>query len=232
MTSHWANLKPFQKEKTPLENFLEWAKAHQEFIAVGGILILLLGIGIPYFFHNQVQKEKDAEGVLSLGQYYLHAAVDPKNGPFKTEVDKYQQSLQTFQRITTDYSGTKTAKLARYYTAKCEYSLGQYTQAYASFESASQELRGLPFGDEAYLGKILCLEAQNQWLQASTLGETFINEHPDSFIIDEMRLVLSDIYLKNNNKPKALEMLKIEAQSKNDNDWVKEAARRLKQLQS
>ncbi len=223
---------PGQQQKNPFEKWLAWAKAHQEFIAVAGIVLLLIGIGIPYLIHNREQSEKDAQGVLNLGQYYLRSQVDPKNGPFKSDVEKYQQSLQTFQRILTDYSGTQSAKLARYYAAKCQYQLGQYTQSYASFDTSTQELRDLPLGDEAYLGKILCLEAQNQYPQAGLIAESFLRDHTDSFIGGEMRLELSTIYGKTNDKAKALAELKSLVQTDPDSDWGKEAARRLKEAQS
>lgn len=232
MASHWGGFKPVLHEKSEAEKWIDWAKAHQEFIAVAGIVLLLVGIGIPYILHNRVQSEKDAQGVLNLGQYYLHSPVDPKNGPFKSEVEKYQQSLQTFQRILTDYSGTQTAKLARYYAAKCQYSLGQFTQAYAGFDTATQELRDIPLGDEAYLGKILCLESQNQFPQAALLAETFLRDHATSFIASEMRLELANIYLKTNDKTKALDQLKTLAQTDPDSNWGKEADRRLKEMNS
>ncbi len=223
---------PLTKEKTAAEKGLDWAKAHQEIIAIAVIVLLLLGIGIPYYFHSQDQNEKDAQGVLSLGQYYLHSEVDPVKGPFKSVVERTQNALQTFQRILTDYSGTKTSRIARYYVAKCQYDLGQVQQAYGSFDSASQQLRDNPLGDEAYFGKILCLEAQNQLPQAVTLAETFLKEHPDSFIMSELRLNLSDIYLKSNDKVKALEELNLVAKNDPDSNWGKEAQRRLKNLQS
>lgn len=232
MGTHWGGLKPIKQEKSEMEKWQAWAKAHQEFIAVVGIVLLLIGIGIPYLVHNREQNEKDAQGVLNLGQYYLRSQVDPKNGPFKSDVEKYQQSLQTFQRILTDYSGTQTAKLARYYVAKCEYFLGQYTQSYASFDTSTQELGDLPLGDEAYLGKIICLEAQNQYPQAGLLAESFLKAHSDSFIAGEMRLELSTIYTKTNDKAKALDELKTLVQTDPDSDWGKEAARRLKEDQS
>ena len=119
MATHMGGLKPLVHEKSETQKWLDWAKAHQELVAVAGIVLLLVGIGVPYILHSREQSEKDAQGVLNLGQYYLHSPVDPKSGPFKSEVEKYQQSLNTFQRILTDYSGTQTAKLARYYAAKC-----------------------------------------------------------------------------------------------------------------
>jgi len=232
MATHWGGLKPIVHEKSDLEKGLAWAKAHQEFIAVAGIVLLLIGIGIPYLIHNREQNEKDAQSVLFQGQYYLHSQVDPKNGPFRSEVEKYQQSLQTFQHILTDYSGTQTAKLARYYAAKCQYELGQYIQSYAGFDTATQELKDMPLGDEAYLGKILCLEAQNQYPQAGLLAESFLKDHSGSFIASEMRLELSNIYTKTNDKAKALDVLKTLAQNDPDSEWGKEAARRLKESQS
>ncbi len=230
------NLKSFKpnylKKETAGEKAIVWAKAHQEIIAVSVIVFLVLGILIPYMIHSQDQNEKDAQGVLSLGQYYLHAQVDPQKGPFKSVVERNQNALQTFQRILTDYSGTKTTKIARYYVAKCEYDLGQLQQAYVSFDAASQQLKDNPLGDEAYFGKILCLEVQNQLPQAITLAETFLKDHPDSFITAELRLNLSDIYLKSNDKVQALNQLKLVSKNYPDSDWGKEADRRLKNLQT
>ena len=232
MTTNWGNLNPAGHKISAAQKWLAWAKAHQELVAVCGIAVLFLGIAIPYYLHSQEQSEKDAQGVLSLGQYYLHAQVDPKNGPFKSSEEKNKQALQTFQRILTDYSGASTTKLARFYAAKCQYELGQFQQAYGNFEAASQELKDNPLGDEAYFGKILCLTAQNQMPQAALLAEAFLKTHPASFIAGEVRLNLSDIYLKTNDKAKALDQLKMVAQSDSDSTWGKEAVRRLKNLQS
>src|SRR5581483_11183671 len=193
MTTNWGNINPLAHEKKGIEKWIGWAKAHQELVAVAAIVIMLLGIGIPYYFHSQEQSEKDAQGVLSLGQYYLHSTVDPKNGPFKSDVERTQHALQTFQRILTDYSGSKTTKIARYYVAKCQFELGQLPQAYGNFDAASQDLKDNPLGDEAYIGKILCLVAQNQMPQAATLAETFLKDHSDSFIAGEIRVNLADI---------------------------------------
>jgi len=231
MTVQWGHL-PGESDHNPVQKWINWSKAHQEIIAVAFILIILVAVGVPYYLHHQDQTEKDAAGVLNLGQYYLHSQVDPKNGPFKSEVEKEQQALQTFQRITTDYSGTHTAKLARYYAAKSQYLLGQYAQAYGNFDAASQDLKSSPLGDEAYLGKILCLEGQSQWGPASTLAESFLKTEPESFLVPQIRMNLSEIYLKNQNKDKALEQLKIVAQKFAETDWGKEAARRLDGLKS
>lgn len=221
---------PFEANRST--KWIDWAKAHQEVIAIAGILLLLLGGGIPYYLHSQAQSEKSAIEVLNLGQYYFHSQVDPKNGPFKSEAEKHQQAFQTFQRIITDHSGTHTAKIARYYAARCQFAMGQLTQAYSSFDTACQELKGTPLGDQAYLGKIFCLEGQNLLPQAITLAETYLKDNPDSFIAPEIGLNLSEVYLKSDKKEKAMENLKKIAESHPDSRWGKEAARRLENLRS
>ncbi len=231
MTVNWQHTQQHPTETHSTPKWLLWAKAHQELVAVTGILVLLLGVGIPYYLHSQQQAEKDAQNMLNLAQYYLRMPIDPKNG-FKTATDRDQQALQTFQRVTTDYPGTPTSKIARYYLAKTQYFLGQYTTAYTNFELASRDLKDSPLGAEAALGKVMCLEVQNQWPQAATLAESFLKEKPDSFLVPEVRLQLSEIYLKNQNKDKALEQLKLVAQTFPDSKWGKEAAHRLELLKS
>ena len=232
MTGHIHSFKTSTSEINQTSKWLTWAKAHQEIVTVTGILIVLISVGIPYYLHNLEQSEKDAMGALNLGQYYLHSPVDSKNGPFKSNTERDQQALQAFQRITTDYAGTHTAKIARFYVAKCQFFLGQYNLAYANFNAANQELKDTPLGEESNIGKILCLEVQNQWDEAIKLYEIFLKENIDSFIIPEIHLRLANAYLKIQDKVKAIQQLKLTAEKYSDSDWGKEATRRLEELKS
>jgi len=228
---------PFQNpalaEKSALQKALDWAKKHQELVFVGGLVVLLIAVGIPYYFNSQKESNQKAQDVLSLGQYYQHAQVDPKNGPFKTEDEKNQQAMQTFQRVVNDYAGTQTAKLARFYLAKDQLLLHQNAQAYASFDVANQELKGTILGDEAYLGKVIALEYDNKYDQAIGLAEAFLKDNPKSSVYPEIALNLAALYLKKDNqKEKAIAQLKAVAKDYADTDWGKEAGRRLEKLNS
>ena len=214
-------------EKIEFHKWLEWAKQHQEMVFVGGLVVLLMAVGIPYYLHSQAKANDDAQGVFSLAQYYQHAGVDPKNGPFKSENEKNQQALTTFQRVVNDFAGTPTAKLARYFVAKDQLLLGQNTLAYSSFDLASQELKGTPLGDEAYLGKILALEADNKLSQATAFAETFIKNSSQSAIYPEVALNLSALYLQNQQKDKAKDQLNGIIKAYPDTNWSKEAGERL-----
>jgi tetratricopeptide (TPR) repeat protein len=227
MTVNWGDSSPILQEKLFLKRVVEWAKAHQEALAVTGIIILLISIGLPYYIHSQTQSEKDASGALSLGQYYLRSDVDPVNGPFKNTAEKYQQCLQTFQRIVSDYPGTYSAKMAKYYVGKCQYFMGQYPEAYSSFDSSVLDLRGTPLAEEAGLGKMLSLIAQSQWSQAAQVGELFLKENPNSFLTPEVKLDLSDLYFKMKNNGKSNDELKEVNEKYPNSNWGKEAQMRL-----
>ncbi|HET9869673.1 MAG TPA: tetratricopeptide repeat protein [bacterium] len=205
------------------------AKAHQEALAVGGIIVIILALFVPYYLNGRARSEKDAAGVLNLGQYYLRANVDPKSGPFKSLGEKYQQCLQTFQRIVSDYPGTSSSRVARYYLAECQFSLGDYAKAFSSFDQASLDLKGSPLADQALVGRVVSLMGESQWSQAQEAALAFLSDHPGSFLAPEMKLDLSDIDLKLKQKEESRKVLKELAEASPDTDWGREAARRLKE---
>jgi predicted negative regulator of RcsB-dependent stress response len=214
-------------EKSEVQKWIEWAKQHQEMVFVGGMVVLLLAIGIPYYIHSQAKANDDAQGVFSLAQYYQHAGVDPKNGPFKSEDEKNQQALSTYQRVVNDFAGTPTAKLARYFVAKDQLLLRQNALAYSSFDTASQELKGTPLGDEAYLGKIVALEADNKLSQATAFAESFTKNNTQSAIYPEVALNLAALYDESQEKDKAKDQLNEIIKDYPDTNWSKEASERL-----
>jgi len=222
---------PTTTDKRTFEDLLRWARAHQEAVAVAGVLLLLTLLGVPYYLYSRDKNEKDSLNVLNLAQFYFHAEVNPERG-FKTNTEKFQQALVAFQRVTTDYRGTHSARIAQFYVGKCQFYLGQYSTAYSSFDQASRDLKGTALSEEAAYGRVLCLEAQKQYPQALTIGETFLAENPDSFLVPEVQVTLAEIHLKNKDKNKAEEFLQKTATTYPDTTWGKEAARRLKDLKS
>jgi predicted negative regulator of RcsB-dependent stress response len=225
MTTPFGHVEPVGQN--PIQKYLDWAKKHQEAVFVAIILVILIGVGLPYYQHSREKADLDAQNVLGLGQYYQHSPVDPKNGPFKTEAEREQMALQTFQRIVNDYGGTPTAKIARFYVAKDQLAMRQFAQAYSNFEVASNELKGTPLGDEALFGRILAIESQGQFLQAVTLAESFMKDHSTSFIAPEVGLTLADLYAKTQNVAKAKDLLQSLAKTYADSNWGKTAEHRL-----
>jgi FimV-like protein len=230
--SHWKPIASHDLESnSPIEKFLEWAKTKQEVLAVTVIFIIMLAVGIPYYVKSREQAERDAVQKLSVAQYYLNAQVDPKNGPFKTETEKFQAALQQFQQITTQGAGTWAAKVATYYVGKCELVLGQYSQAYVAFDDASQRLKGTPLSEASWVGKATSLLLQQKWSEAAKTMEECLVLYPDGFLAPTVRLDLADAYLKAGQKDKAIKLLQEVIKDKADSSEGREAARFLKTLQ-
>jgi predicted negative regulator of RcsB-dependent stress response len=231
--SHWKPMPLNDLEvKTPWTRFQHWAKSKQEVLAVSVIFILLLVVGIPYYLKSREQAERDAVQKLSVAQYYLNAQVDAKNGPFKSETEKYQAALQQFQQVTQQGAGTGAAKVAQYYVGKCQLILNQYPSAYVSFDEASQRLKGTPLGEAAWVGKATALVLQQKWNDAASEMEKCLVQYPDGFLAPTVRMNLSDTYLKAGQKDKALKLLQQVVKDKPNSDEGREASRVLKTLQS
>jgi FimV-like protein len=209
----------------------EWAKNKQEMLAVAVIFILLLAVGIPYYFKSREQAERDAVQKLSVAQYYLNAQVDAKNGPFKTESEKFQAALQQFQQVTQQGAGTWAAKVAQYYVGKCQLVMNQNSQAYVSFDEASQRLKGTPLGEAAWVGKATALLLQQKWPEASDVMEKCLVQYPDGFLAPTVRMDLADTYLKAGQKDKAIKLLQQVVKEKPESNDGREAARVLRTLQ-
>jgi FimV-like protein len=229
--SHWKP-KPINdlEVKSPLEKIQEWAKKRQEILAVALILVLLLAIGVPYYMKSRRQAENDAVQKLSIAQYYLNAQVDPKNGPFKSDMEKFQTALQQFQQVTQQGAGTWAAKVATFYIGKCQLVLGQNSQAYVSFDTASQQLGKTPLGEAAFVGKATALLLQSKFKEAAGALEQCLSTYPDGFLVSKVRLDLVDAYLQSGQKDKAVKLLQEVAKEKADQSDGLEATRILKTL--
>jgi len=217
------------EDKTPLHKILVWAKGKQEIIAVSFLVVLLVSVGIPYYLKSKAESESTGMQKLNVAQYYLTSHVDPKNGPFKSDREKYQAALQQFQQVAQQNAGTYAAKAAKYYEGKCQLVMGQYAQAYVSFDEAAQRLKDSPLGEAALLGKASSLVMQVKWADAAKVYEQYTVQYPAGFLIGEMRLHLADTYIRMNQKDKAVaEWRKVAEMDPKSADGL-EAIRLLKQ---
>lgn len=219
------------EDKTPWVKFQEWAKKKQEVLAISVIVVLLLSVGVPYYLKSRQQAEQDAAQKLSIAQYYLSAHVDAKNGPFKSEAEKYQAALQQFQQVSQQGAGTGAAKVALFYVGKCQLIMGQSSQAYVSFDEAAQKLKGTPLGQAAWVGKGTALLLQQKWAEAAKIFETYLTQYPDGYLTTKVRLDLADTYLQSNQKDKAIQILQDVVKKNAGSEDGREAARFLKSIQ-
>jgi len=103
---------------------MEFYQQHKNSIISSAIAVIFaIALGIGYFYYSQAQ-EKEAQQLMgSAEQYYL-------NGDYKNALTGSEEDFTVgFEQIINNYSGTKTANLAKYYAAVCEYNLGNTRQA-------------------------------------------------------------------------------------------------------
>ena len=122
--------------------WLEWIAAHARplLIAVGAIAVISAGIWAwHYFSHRSSLKASDALQVaLELyrrpikGERGAEDEGDKK--PFENAKERARAALEKFQYVIQEFSGTDVARLAHLYAGNCHFTLGQTTEAIASYE--------------------------------------------------------------------------------------------------
>ena len=218
-----------QKDKNNFESFKNWAKLHQEFIAILIIVILIIGIGLPYYLNSVATNNKKSMAMLNMGIYYLNAPVGPQSA-FKTEVEKYQECSTFFNKVKNLYPGTQAYNIAYYYLGKCDLFLQNYMLASKYFKLAYKKLKNTPLGQEAFIGVGMCYISQSQWNPAILIFEKYLKIYPNGFLREEARFNLAKIDKLVHNLAMAKIELKKIIHSHPNSDWAKQASFELKTL--
>lgn len=137
---------------TKAEAFIEKYK-NTILIVVATIVVVVLGyFGLKKWYFEP--REKEAAGEMFMAENYF----DNYDYEKALNGDQTTNALG-FIDIISDYSGTKTANLARYYAGICELRLGQYEEAighlkkYSGKDAYTKALAVMAIGDaQAELG--------------------------------------------------------------------------------
>ena len=137
---------------TKAEAFIEKYK-NTIYIVVAAIVVVVLGFfGLKKWYFEP--REKEAAGEMFMAENYF----DNYDYEKALNGDQTTNSLG-FIDIMSDYRGTKTANLARYYAGICELRLGQYEEAidhlkkYSGKDAYTKALAVMAIGDaQAELG--------------------------------------------------------------------------------
>lgn len=153
--------------QTPLDKLRDLFRKHQEKWLFSLFFALVLGIGVPYWQKGKREAAQEAWSLLDLAISYLNRPVDQENGPFRTEQEKWNQTLQILQRIQNQYDDTPAADLAWYYAGRCSLFLGDAQKALEQFQEAASRLRKKPLGLQAEWGVAMALAQQGKWEEAA-----------------------------------------------------------------
>ena len=105
---------------------------HWKQILIGVVAIILIVVGAITFRHTYLlPREKNAQEAIFLGQQYY------ANQQWEIALNGDSIDYIGFESIIDDYSGTKTANLAKFYAGICQYNLGNYETALKTIKSYS-----------------------------------------------------------------------------------------------
>ena len=87
------------------------------------ILIILVAIGLWFMRSCNADKEHDAQNAISLSQKAF------ESGQYEEALNGNKSTSIGFLKVMDEYSGTKTANLAKLYAAICYFELGKTDEA-------------------------------------------------------------------------------------------------------
>lgn len=163
--------------QTPLEKLRDLFRKHQEKWLFLLFFALILGVGVPYWQKGKREAAQEAWSLLDLALNYLNRPVDEKNGPFRTEQEKWNQTLQILHRIQNQYDDTPAVDLAWYYAGRSYLFLGDAQKALEQFQEAASRLRKKPLGLQAEWGVATALAQQGKWEEAARQYELTFKEY-------------------------------------------------------
>lgn len=128
-----------------LEVAQDYFRAHQKrilMIAGATAGVVLLGLGIYYYFAYSAEKSKEELGAaFTIYQASVGTSPSPgETGPvFKTAQEKYEKALAGFKKVVQDHGSSTSGKIASYYVGLCLRDLNRDSEAIAQLEPLSKE---------------------------------------------------------------------------------------------
>jgi len=116
---------------------------HLKHILIGSAAVILIVVGIIVFRHTYlVPKEKNAEVALFPGEAYF------SNQQWEIALNGDSINYIGFLGVIDEYSGTKSANLAKAYAGICQYQLGNY-------QDALKNLKGYSGKDQVFTAQVI-----------------------------------------------------------------------------
>jgi predicted negative regulator of RcsB-dependent stress response len=197
---------------------VDFFRAQWKNILMGVAAVLLIAAGV--YFGLQVLDSRDvqAQQEFAKGLDFYHAAIDPtaQDNPydkgftptFRNDPAKYQAAAKAFASVSSKYSFSKLAVLAKYYEGLCQLELGQKDGAQKLLEGVRNNTKDRTTG---YLArKVLAgiyLSSGNA-KGAQELVEGMIGDPQCQLPKEELKLQLAQIYTSQGKKDQAIKTLR------------------------
>jgi TolA-binding protein len=157
-------------------------ESHRMFIY--GVTLGLIVLIAAFYYLNRSSSQATEESSL---KFYKARQV--------FERGNFGNSIEVFEELVSDYSGTRYGKLGRFYLAQSYFNTGEYQKADEQFEEFVSSYNDMPhLLAAAWGGQAACAEAQDQWAEAARLYEKGAKKYPDTVFIPAYYLKAAQAY--------------------------------------
>jgi TolA-binding protein len=175
--------------------FLAWLEVNKKRLAIGALLVLVVGFGVYVFNYMSEQKEVTASAAL-VELRPPPARGDNTNEPPVPAAD--------YLKVAEQYSGTGAAERAILLAGGAYFTEGKYTEAQAQFDRLIKSHPGSKWAADASYGIAASLEAQGKRDDALTGYQRVVTAYGNSSVVGEARMAMARIYEAKNQPADAL----------------------------
>jgi len=214
-----------------LNSIMDYYKKNTENAIITAVVVVLVLVAVPLVMNGRKQSAEKAAALLSQASRYMNSpVVDMENatlyGFFRTETEKSDKVIATYNEIMQKYRGTTAAKLSYIGLADAYYAKGSYKEALDYYKSFADKFKGNAFYAEACSGAGYASFGLGDYKGAASWFEKALSVNPSD---NDALLRLSESYIMMNDKAKAKENLeKVAKNSEEGSYWAVAASEKLK----
>lgn len=191
--------------------WLAWLETNARQVALGALIVAILGGGVFFYNYRQAQNEAAAYNAVLLLQ---------------AEAGRANPSSTDLLKVQADYAGTAAARQAGFLAAGALFAEGKPAEAQAEFDKFIRASAEDPLTPQAALGSAACLEAQKNLDAALAAYQGVIDRHPNEGVAIQAKLAVGRIQETKGQHADALKLYQDVARSPNMTAWQGEFANR------
>ncbi len=202
-----------------------WFEEHRKVISSGTVALIVVLLAGWIYVNNQMRNEESAKAALG--------AILPYYDQDRWEVainGVLQENIRGLSAIVSEYDGTPSGELAKFYLANAYYNLKNYDEASMYFEQADLDDPILVASAKA--GEAACAEAKGNWQEAASMFEAASDLVTDEMFASEYLFDAATCYARAGNKDRSAELLKKLKKEYPTSTYARDAERLMVQVEA
>jgi tetratricopeptide (TPR) repeat protein len=193
--------------------------------AITGLVVIVIAVFI-YINNRRANNEKAASEIGKIFSLYDAAANNPAQ--YKAAIDGIpERGVMGLKSIVSNYGGTESGELARFYLASAYFGLRQYDEALKQFDDFSGGDKFLQASALAGVGA--CYEAKGEYANASSSFEKAANKYLNTITTPDYLNSAAQCYALAGEKEKAVALYKRLKKEFPTSSYAREAERYITQ---